>query len=73
MSLEMPIVSAGTRSGAIAGSSAAAAAADVVQIHRLADDQVAVGVEAAHQLVAVVIEVALDLESLPQVEACRPA
>ncbi len=41
---------------------------DVVQIHRLADHEVAVGVEAMHQSFAVVLEVALDLELLPQPE-----
>ena len=46
----------------------AAAAGDVVEVHRLADHQVAVGVEAAPELGAVVLEVALDLELLPQAE-----
>ena len=44
------------------------AAADVVQVHRLADGEIGVGVEAAHELVAVIVEVALDLEPLPQRE-----
>ena len=39
-----------------------------MQVHRLADHEIAVGVEAAHQLGAVVLEVALDLELLPQPE-----
>ncbi len=47
---------------------AAAAAGDVVEVHRLADDEVAVGVEAAPELGAVVLEVALDLELLPEAE-----
>ncbi len=46
----------------------AAPAAHVVQIHCLADDEIAVGVEAAHELVAVMVEVALDFEALPEVE-----
>ena len=55
-----------------------AAAGDVVEVHRLADDEVAVRVEAPAQLGAVVLEVALDLELLPQPEravlpAGRPA
>ena len=51
------------------GVDAAPAAADVVQVHRLREQQVGVGVEAADELVAVVLEVALDLEALPQAEA----
>ena len=45
------------------------APAEVVQVHRLGEEQVRVGVEAAHELVAVVLEVALHLEPLPQREA----
>ena len=51
------------------GVDAAPAAAEVVQVHRLGEQQVGVGVEAADELVAVVLEVALDLEALPQREA----
>ena len=40
----------------------AAVAADVVEIHRAGQVEVAVGVEAADQRVAVVVEVALDVE-----------
>ena len=48
---------------------AAAPAADVVQVHGLGEQQVGVGVEAADELVALVLEVALHLEPLPQREA----
>ena len=41
---------------------------DVVQIHRLADRQIAVGVEPSYELHPVVVEVALDLEALPHPE-----
>ena len=44
----------------------APAPAEVVQVHRLGQQQVAVGVEPPHELVALVLEVALDLEALPQ-------
>src|SRR5215207_4422790 len=44
-------------------------ARQVVQVHGLGEDEVAVGVEAAHELVTLVFEVALDLEPLPQREA----
>ena len=73
MSERMPIVRTGTRMRSIAVSSAAPAATDVVQVHRLADHEIGVGVEAAHELVAVVLEIALDLEALPQREAVRAA
>ena len=68
MSLEMPIDRVGAAEPAHRPLDAAAAAGDVVQVHRLADDQVAVGVEPPRQLVAVMLEVALDLELLPQPE-----
>ena len=42
------------------GGDAAAVAADVVVVHRLRQHEVGVGVEAPHQLVAVVVEVGLD-------------
>jgi hypothetical protein len=39
-----------------------------VEVHGLGEVEVAVGVEAPGQLVAVVLEVALDLEPLPERE-----
>src|ERR671919_556423 len=47
---------------------AAPSPGQVVEVHGLGQDQVAVGVEAPHQLVTLVFEVALDLEALPQRE-----
>ena len=63
--------SVGTLIRAMADSRPPPSAADVVQVHGLRQQQVAVGVEAPDELVAVVVEVALDLEALPQVEARR--
>ena len=68
----MPTDSTGTRMRAMAASQAAPAAADVVEVHGLGRDQVGVGVEPAGQLLAVVVEVALDLEALPQARS-RPS
>ncbi len=62
----MPRTSVGDPHPRHGGLEAAPAGADVVEVHGLADHQVAVGVEAADELVAVVVEVALDLEALPQ-------
>ena len=42
---------------------------EVVEVHRLGQQQVAVGIEPPDQLVALVLQVALDLEPLPQREA----
>ena len=42
---------------------------DIVEVHGLADQQVAVGIESVAELAAVMIEILLDLELLPQPEA----
>ncbi len=46
----------------------AAAPADVVEVHGLGQHEIRVGIEAPDELVAVVFEVALDLEPLPELE-----
>ena len=58
----------GHRTRDMACSNAPAPAGDVVEVHRLGDREVAVGVEPPGQLRAVVLEVPLDLEALPHVE-----
>ena len=63
-----PMASTGARTRRHRRVGAAPPAAEVVQVHRLGEQQVGVGVEAAHELVAVVLEVALHLEALPQRE-----
>ena len=68
MSLLIPIVRFGTVDERHRPLEGASTTGDVVQVHRFADDEIAVGVEPAHELVAVVVEVALDLELLPQPE-----
>ena len=45
------------------GDDSPATATDVVKVHRLADDEITVRVEATDQLVTVVIEIALDFEA----------
>ena len=44
----------------------APAPSEIVEVHRLADDEIAVGVEAVTEFGTVVVEVALDLELLPE-------
>ena len=64
----MPIVRTGTRDPLHRRLEPAPATTDVLQVHRLADHEVGVRVEAADELVAVIVEVALDLEALPERE-----
>ena len=50
------------------GGDAAPAPPDVVQVHRPVEHHIGVGVEAPHQLLAVMVQIRLHLEAAPQVE-----